>query len=343
MVRICVVRLRARLAKNLSVRRMDPYIIMERIEAIIFDLDIPASMGIHPIFIVEDLTPYYEPREYVDPSSGEAQPRTPPFPLPWHLHSPPTTGSHHNSPIYDPHLPGDLSSLVPPTTLPIAPGSTTRELSVESITKTRLCQYTHTIDDDDTWILLKEFPESRDPATVLTPWNPRKEYKQLDMLRNVLPNVPFMSLTATATAKFMFCSPKYVLTVLIVYNMDMERRLQFSNRSLSSLVFHPLILADSFCSLLADSAVSAPMVRPLSNRLVRGLLFALRATTTFVSTLGNFGTASKLTDPNYPDLSVSFIFLLRSQHKHHHFTDDHPARGSAAFGDLDANDALVRT
>ncbi|KAK8941640.1 hypothetical protein KSP40_PGU022503 [Platanthera guangdongensis] len=64
MVRIYVARLRARFAKSLSVRQMDPYIIMRRIEANIYVLDILASTGIHPIFSVEDMTSYYEPRQY---------------------------------------------------------------------------------------------------------------------------------------------------------------------------------------------------------------------------------------------------------------------------------------
>ncbi|KAK8940721.1 hypothetical protein KSP39_PZI010158 [Platanthera zijinensis] len=42
MMRICVVRLCARLVKSLSVRRMNPHIIMRRIKANSYDLDIPA-------------------------------------------------------------------------------------------------------------------------------------------------------------------------------------------------------------------------------------------------------------------------------------------------------------
>ncbi|KAK8950331.1 hypothetical protein KSP40_PGU000037 [Platanthera guangdongensis] len=60
------------------------------------------------------------------------------------------------------------------------------------------------------------------------------------------------------------------------------------------------------------------------------------------SASGNLGPASKLTGPNYPDWSVFFIFLLRSQRKRHHLTDDPPSN-SATFDDWDATDALVRT
>lgn len=148
MMRICVVRLCARLAKSLSVRRMNPYIIMRRIETNTYDLDIPASMGIHLVFSVEDMTPYYKPREYVYPSSGDFQPPTPPLSLPYHPHSPPMFDVHHYSSTLDTHLPGDSSSLVLPTAPLIASGSTTRESSVES-TETIFRRYIPTTNVDD--------------------------------------------------------------------------------------------------------------------------------------------------------------------------------------------------
>ncbi|KAK8966121.1 hypothetical protein KSP40_PGU008190 [Platanthera guangdongensis] len=58
---------------------MSQYSIISRIGTKAYRFDIPASMGIHPVFNVEDLTPYYEPYEYVDPSSGDAQPTPPPL------------------------------------------------------------------------------------------------------------------------------------------------------------------------------------------------------------------------------------------------------------------------
>ncbi|KAK8935208.1 hypothetical protein KSP39_PZI012962 [Platanthera zijinensis] len=57
----------------------------------------------------------------------------------------------------------------------------------------------------------------------------------------------------------------------------------------------------------------------------------------------NLSTVSKLVGSNYPDWSVSFTFLLRSQRKRHHLTDDPPPPDSAQFDDWDASDALVLT
>ncbi|KAK8951981.1 Ubiquitin carboxyl-terminal hydrolase 27 [Platanthera zijinensis] len=70
-------------------------------------------MGIHPVFNVEDLMSYYESPD------------------------PPTA---------DTHLHGDSSSLVSSTAPPIAPGSTTREMSDESITEFRSHQLVPTSD-----------------------------------------------------------------------------------------------------------------------------------------------------------------------------------------------------
>ncbi|KAK8943052.1 14 kDa zinc-binding protein [Platanthera zijinensis] len=51
-------------AKNLSVRQIGPYTIMMRIRANVYKLDMPKSMGIHPIYNFEDLTPCYEPLDF---------------------------------------------------------------------------------------------------------------------------------------------------------------------------------------------------------------------------------------------------------------------------------------
>ncbi|KAK8914621.1 hypothetical protein KSP39_PZI023465 [Platanthera zijinensis] len=125
---------------------MGPYSIISHIGTNAYRLDIPASMGIHLVFNVEDLKSYYDPHVYVDPSSGDAQPPPPPLMLPYHPHSPTTPDGHYSTPIVETHPPGGLSTLVSPTTLSIAPGSTTREMSDESITKVRSHQFFSTTD-----------------------------------------------------------------------------------------------------------------------------------------------------------------------------------------------------
>ncbi|KAK8948685.1 hypothetical protein KSP39_PZI006306 [Platanthera zijinensis] len=138
MVRICVVRLRARLAKSLSVRRMGPYSVLRRIGTNAYELDIPASMGTHTVFNVEDLMPNFAPHEYSSPHLG-----VPPEPLPPFL--PPTTQSTpeplppHSlpraQPISDPHLPGILSPTVPPLAPQIPPDPSITMLRDEIITE----------------------------------------------------------------------------------------------------------------------------------------------------------------------------------------------------------------
>ncbi|KAK8961187.1 Histone deacetylase 6 [Platanthera guangdongensis] len=146
MVRVRPERLPLGPAKKLSARRMSPYSIISRIGTNAYRLDIPASMGIHPVFNVEDLTPYYEPHEYVDPGIGDAQPPPPPLSLPYHPHTSPPSDGHPGSPTVATHPPGKSSPLVPPQAPPIAPGSTFREARDESITEIRSHQFVPTSD-----------------------------------------------------------------------------------------------------------------------------------------------------------------------------------------------------
>ncbi|KAK8965622.1 hypothetical protein KSP40_PGU021137 [Platanthera guangdongensis] len=125
---------------------MCPYSIISRIGTNAYRLDIPASMRIHPLLNVENLTPYFEAREYVDPSSGDNRPSPPPFSLPYHSHTPPTSNNHYSPPTTDTHPPGDSSSLVSSTTPSVAPGSTIQELRDESITEVRAHQFVPTTD-----------------------------------------------------------------------------------------------------------------------------------------------------------------------------------------------------
>ncbi|KAK8947351.1 hypothetical protein KSP39_PZI007455 [Platanthera zijinensis] len=171
MVRVRPERLPSGPAKKLSARRMGPYSIISRIGTNTYRLNIPTSMRIHPVFNVEDLTPYYEPHEYVDPSSGDAQPPPPPLSLPYHPHTSPPSNGHPSSPAVATQPSGKSSPLVPPQAPPIAPGSTFREARYESITEIRSHQFVPTSDgprcrylvhwrglpdSDDTWILPTE-------------------------------------------------------------------------------------------------------------------------------------------------------------------------------------------
>ncbi|KAK8923695.1 hypothetical protein KSP39_PZI019139 [Platanthera zijinensis] len=171
MVRIRPERLPSGPAKKLSARRMGPFSVVNRIGTNAYRLDIPANMGIHPVFNVEDLTPYHEPHDYVDPGSGgDPLPHSlPPFPT-----TPPMSSSHLSPPIAHTPPPGQSSSMVPPSASPITPGPTMRELRDESITEIRSHQIVPTTDGprlrylvhwrgrpdaDDTWILPAELAQ----------------------------------------------------------------------------------------------------------------------------------------------------------------------------------------
>ncbi|KAK8951621.1 hypothetical protein KSP39_PZI004098 [Platanthera zijinensis] len=90
MVRVRAERLPHGSAKKLSARRMGPYSVLKRIGSNAYELDIPTSMGIHPVFNVEDLTSYFAPHEYLDPytrgpsepTSSPISPNPPPSPEP---------------------------------------------------------------------------------------------------------------------------------------------------------------------------------------------------------------------------------------------------------------------
>ncbi|KAK8916151.1 hypothetical protein KSP39_PZI023352 [Platanthera zijinensis] len=165
MVRVRPERLPSGPAKKLSARRMGPFSVISRIGTNAYRLDIPASMGIHPVFNIEDLTPYYEPHDYGDPSSGSDPPS---FPLPASSTAPPTPAYHHSPPTTDTLALGSPSPMVPQPASPLPPDPTMRD---ESITEIRSHQIVPTTggprlrylvhwqgrsDADDAWILPAE-------------------------------------------------------------------------------------------------------------------------------------------------------------------------------------------
>ena len=58
---------------------------------------------------------------------------------------------------------------------------------------------------------------------------------------------------------------------------------------------------------------------------------------------GNLGMLSKLTGHNFANWSVSFTFLVKSQERKHHLTDDPPTSTDPSYADWEADDALVHT
>ncbi|KAK8923920.1 hypothetical protein KSP39_PZI019706 [Platanthera zijinensis] len=77
MVRIREERLPHGTARKLNAKRMSPLTILRKFEANAYELDLPKDIGIHHVFNIDDLIPYYEPREYMKPHS-EAIPDSPP-------------------------------------------------------------------------------------------------------------------------------------------------------------------------------------------------------------------------------------------------------------------------